>query len=346
MTIDDFDNKENTKNLTRLEKGFIEKTEIDSIMENIPMIFSRVETVINKPFKVIDDKKLAKIQGRLKELNEKMYIFGKRDSHSTRKLMTLQMLTSADSTYRILKQILAQIEKKQTAISESYLKLKKDYIRLNEIKLDLNNIPDNETIEDISIKERNDIKKEKLLNMRNKKQINISNSFIYLEGALKEIGLLEDAYEQIKKNKNIPDDWDELDFEREEIVSNIRSAFRNCIRDFLCSGRIGMGTAEYFEQFGISPIEATFHVRNYIEDCNDKMRKVNSEKDYHRLPDYDNLHDFLNEMATLYKNHYKKACKRIGLDDVISEDFLVMSLKNQESLLKLKEENNENNEDD
>ena len=153
----------------------------------------------------------------------------------------------------------------------------------------------------------------------------LSNSFVYLEGALKEIGFLQDCYEQIKKNKNIPDDWDEVDFEKAEIKAHIRNAFRNGVRDFLCHGRLGIGTCEYFEHFGISPIEATFHISRYIDDCNHSMSKFEVHEDYSLLPDYNNFHDFLNRMVDLYKNAYKKACKRIGIDDdLISKDFILI----------------------
>ena len=167
--------------------------------------------------------------------------------------------------------------------------------------------------------------------------VNISNSFAYLEGALKEIGLLQDAYDQIKKNKNIPDDWSELDFEKEEINAHIRSSFRNGIRDFMCHGRLGMGTCEYFEQFGISPIEASFHIREYIDRCNRMMSDVNKTRNYDNLPDYDDFHDFLNRMVAFYKNAYKKACERIGLDGIISLDFILMSARNKNELAMLEE---------
>lgn len=301
------------------ENSLIPMDKFDKIFQNIPIIFSRIETALDKPFKVIDQAKLEKIEERLKEQNEKMYIFGRSDTAHTRKLMTLAMLDTADSTYRVIKQILAQIEKKQSAITHSYFKLKKQYVTINEIEEKIKN-------------ETDDFKKQKLHISYQEKQVNVSNSFIYLEGALKEIGLLQDAYDQIKKNKDIPDDWDEMDFEKAEIRAHIKGAFRNCVRDFLCHGRIGMGTCEYFEQFGISPAEAIYHVQNYIQDCNVKSSKVQYPKDYDHLPNYEHLHEFLDKMVEIYNQHYKKACSKIGLDNVISSDFLLMSSRNKEQL--------------
>jgi len=290
--------------------------QLDQILDNIPSIFSRVESVLKQPLKVIDEEKLEKIGSRIKEQNEKIYNFARQDSQTTRKLMTLQMMSTADSTYRILRQILATLERRQLAISENYFKLKKEHLELLELKQKFES-------------EENSLEKEKLAVDIQQKIVSLSNSFAYLEGALKEVGFLQDCYEQIKRNKNIPDDWDEADFEEAEIEAHIRSAFRNGIRDFLVHGRLGMGTCEYLEQFGISPIEATFHITNYIEKCNKQLQEVAQTQDYSKLPDYNDFHDFLNMMAKLYKDAYKKACKRIGLDDdIISKDFILMSARN------------------
>lgn len=299
--------------------------QINEVLDKVPSIFSRVETALQKPLKVIDEKKLQKIEKRIKEQNEKMYNFGRQDSQTTRKLMTLQMLNTADSTYRVLRTILAQIERRQMAISENYVNLKKDYVKLAELRKQYE-------------EEQDPIQKNLIEAEIQQKLISISNSFIYLEGAIKEVGFMQDSYEEIKINKNIPDDWDEVDFEKEEIKAHIRSAFRNGIRDFLSSGKLNMGTCEYLEQFGISPIEAIFHITNYIEKCNLRLQEVTKTNDYSKLPDYDDFHDFLDKMATLYKDAYKKACRRIGIsDEIISKDFILMSVRNQEEFKKLKE---------
>lgn len=311
------------RNLTTTIESAV--TNMDSTLSKIPSIFSRVETILDKPLKVIDEEKLELIKTRLKEQNEKMYIFGRRDSQTTRKLMTLQMLNTADSSYRVLKQILAQIEKKQMALSQSYLKLKKDYNNLKKFELALETTTD-------------ELSGQKLKISIEEKQVNISNSFIYLEGALKEVGLLQDSYEQIKKNKGIGDDWDEMDYEKSEIETHIRNAFRNGVRDFLCSGRLNMGTAEYLEQFGISPVEGIYHIRRYVDECNLIMKKVDHKDDYGRIPDYDHFYDFLNEMVDLFKDSYLKACKRLGIDGIISTDFMLMSMRNKNKLLEEKGE--------
>ena len=211
-------NKDKSLTLTNSDELQLFK-EVEDIFDKIPSVFSRVETALQNPMKVIDDKKLAKIGERMKEINEKMYNFGRQDSQTTRKLMTLQMLNTADSTYRLLRQILAQIETTRMAITENYTKLKESYLKLKRLKIELDN-------------EHDEFKRSELKTQMQATITSISDIFVYVEGALKEIGFLQDCYDQVKKNKNIRDDWDEVDFEKEEIKAHIRNAFRHGVRDF------------------------------------------------------------------------------------------------------------------
>lgn len=281
-------------------------TDVSEVVEGLQQL-SRINS--GSPFKVIDKEKFAFILEASKEVNEKIYIFSKRNSAVQRKLMTLTMLFPADATYRILHQIFAQIEKKQAAIHESVGNLKKRYAHLqwlsDKLSLDLN-----ET-------ERINIQVD-----FNTAQAQIANAFSYLEAAIKEIGYLEEAYIEIKKNKGISDDWDERDFEKSEIYANVENAFRNAVRDILAHGRIGMGTLEYMEQFGVSPFEAIKDVSDFVTKSNNSMRQGGVP------PDYDDFYFFLNQMADKYKNCYKKAARRIGIsDELVSKQFVLSKAK-------------------
>lgn len=296
-------------------------------VKDIPTIFSREEIIKDNPFPVIDSQKLEKIAVELKEANRKIQFLSHQDTQTTRKLMTLQMLQTADSTYRVLRQILATVERRQQAIAEAYANLKVQYAKILKYKRQYEQTDD-------------EIERLRLEGLIEKTKAGMSNSISYLENAIKEVGYLLDTYNDIKKNKNIPDDWDEYDVEMDEIKSHIRSAFRNAIRDHLVHGAIGMGTCEYFEQFGISPIEASFHVKEYLMRCNEKLQKAHGklpEQIVNELPDYDDFHDFLNRMAEIYKDHYKKACKRLGINELYTLDFLLVAERN---IAKIKEKYN------
>jgi len=273
-----------------------------TMAKDIPKIFSREDFAKQNPFPVINNEKLRRISQELKAANAKIQFLSSGDTQTTRKLMTLQMLQTADSTYRVLRQILATIERRQQAIAEAYAKLKQQYGKILKLQ--------------IAIEETDDDSERLILEGRIEQQrAGLANTISYLENAIKEVGSLTDAYRQILKNKNISEDWDEQDLEQDEIKAHIRSAFRNAIRDFLVHNAIGMGTCEYLEQFGISPVEAIYHVKNYLAKCNQQMQQG-------ELPDYDNFHDFLNEMAEQYKDAYKKAMRRLGLDELLTKDYL------------------------
>ena len=68
--------------------------------------------------------------------------------------------------------------------------------------------------------------------------------------AMKEIGMYQDIYEQIRTSHNIPVDWDEADYEAQEIPHALRMGFRQAIQNIMSNGRIAISTVEYWEQFG------------------------------------------------------------------------------------------------
>ncbi|RLE64915.1 MAG: hypothetical protein DRJ47_06470 [Thermoprotei archaeon] len=285
--------------------------EATKVFNNLQRL-SRVEVASRQPLKVIDTEKMNYIVERMSEANEKVYNFSRSTSQVSRKLQTLSMLFPADATYRVLHQILAQIERKQQAITENTFRIKKELLEVEELKRKLEQAED-------------DLKRAKLELEIQRKQVSVSNTFSYLEAALKEVGFLLEAYEEVKKNKGIPDNWDEYDFEKAEIEAHIKGAFRNAIRDFLVHGRIGMGTCEWFEQLGISPFEAVYEVSSFVRQANQRMNQNDP-------PDYDEFYDFLNRMAKKYGKCYKKACKNIGISDkLVSERFTLILPKPPET---------------
>ena len=145
---------------------------------------------------------------------------------------------------------------------------------------------------------------------------NISDSNIYVEAALKEIGHYQTAYEQIMKNCNIPADWNEKDFEMGEVEEHVKMAFLHAVRDVMMTGRLNVGTHEYLEQFGIHPYTAYLLVKNYLASIE---KEVNENKNF---PSVESLHDFLDKMHENFKDEYLLAIKRIGLDHLLDDTFL------------------------
>ena len=219
--------------------------------------------------------------------------------------MTLNMDDSGP--YRVLRQILAQIERKRFVLKENVYKLeekKLEYEYLGEKlkKLTTDDLPDR-------------LEERKLHLKRDKIASDIVDAIIPIEGALKELGAYQERYKEVCKNNNIPEDWDEEDFEKAEVEHNIKSMFRMAIRDRM-QGSCNMGTLQYMEQFGINPITAYACVDNYVGETKKLLSQGKGPDINAHYVFYDNMHD-------LFKDEYKKAMKRIGLDSITQADWLM-----------------------
>jgi len=270
--------------------------------EKFNKIISKAGDVNAVDFKTIDEKKLTEISEWMPEVNRAVSAFNKQNSQTTMSLMTLNMIDSGP--YRVLRQILAQVEKKRAALKENLYKLQLKKIEYRELEAKLK--------EDLL----NDLQKEKISLEKNKIGSDIIDSQGHIEAAVKELGSLKRHYEEICKNKNIPENWDEEDFEEAEIEHHIKSIFRNAIRDRMQGGH-NQGTMEYMEQFGINPISAYAMVDNYIHSIRQALNDPN------KVPDIQSHYKFYNKMHQIFKNEYKKAMKNLGLDSIIQADFLM-----------------------
>lgn len=267
-------------------------------------IITKAGDVKSLTFKTIDDKSLTEINNWMPEVNRAVACFNKQNSQTTSSLMTLNMIDS--TPYRVLRQILAQAEKKRSAINNQVYRLERKKLNHEQLCLD--------------IIDAADIKKRKLELKRNKIECDVIDSQGHIEGALKELGALKRRYEEICKNKDIPIDWDEQDFEDEEIEHHIKSIFRNAIRDRM-QGSHNMGTMEYMEQFGINPITGYALVDKYIQEIKNTIDNEGKGADItsHYL--------FYDNMFNIFKDSYKKAAERIGLDNITHADFLMKESK-------------------
>lgn len=266
-------------------------------------------------FKVFDNAKLAKLAENMPEINRATNAFGRQNSQATSKLMSLNMISQ--SPYRRLKQCLAQIERKRGALKENIFKLRKERVKLDrllfrrdELLSKLNNSFSSET--DFDLRDTN-IEIEELA-------ANVSDTNLYIEGALKEIGMYQDAYQEIKESYTIPDNWDEEDFEKCEVEEHVKTAFLHAIRDVEMTGKLNVGTHEYLEQYGINPHAAYKLVQSYlvtVEQLTVDGKIVNVVM----------LYDFLDRMYSMFKDEYKHAMKRIGLKNLISHEYLYLEDK-------------------
>ena len=237
--------------------------------------------------------KIQKISERMVEMERANNSLGRRNTQTTNQLMTLTMLT--DSPYRRLRQCLAQIEKKKGALREAYFKHQKTELEIKEWE------EEDTELSHINIVEA---------------RTGIEGSKIYIEGALKEIAIFQEAYEEIRKNNNIPLLWDEEDAELDEIKHHIKQAFRQSHRDMILTGTITQGNAEYLEQYGIHLQTARNVIAKYIADVENM---INEEG---KVPNIDHLYEFLDHCVEIFGEEYIKVMNHIGITELVRSEWL------------------------
>ena len=155
--------------------------------------------------------------------------------------MTMTML--ADSPYRQMKQCLSQIDNKRNALIEAHFNTQKSKVKIKKWEK--------------SGTEMDLVKAQEA-------KVGIEQMRTSAENAMKEIGMYQDIYDEIRTTHGIPVDWDEEDFEASEIENAIRMGFRQAIQNLMSSDRIAISTVEYWEQFGIHPMVGEKLTRDYM----------------------------------------------------------------------------------
>lgn len=252
-----------------------------------------IELFNNFPeLKTLDKKQVKKITSRLPEFHRGSAIIGHSTSQTSYSLQTMQMIS--DSPLSRMKQCLAQIRKKYSALQEAYFDI------------------ENKKLDIIDLEKKNDAKSK--LKIREFESL-INTISISMENALREIGMFQNMYDSIKKNNKIKDDWTEKDFEEQEIEHMIKSSFRLAIQDISSTGRVSKAVVEWWEQLGIHPqLGATITQGYYI-----KTQQTITDK---KIIGIEVMYEFLDEMAKQFEKSYKSALKRIGLDELGSEEFM------------------------
>ena len=257
------------------------------------------ESIVNDliPNTTLSQESLTKICDRLPELHRAKTAVGRKNSQTTSTLMTMTML--ADSPYRQMKQCLSQIDNKRNALIEAHFKTKKNKVKIEKWE-----------------ESENELDRVKAEEAR----VGIEQMRTSAENAMKEIGMYQDIYDEIRTSHGIPVDWDEEDFESSEIENAIRMGFRQAIQNLMSSDRIAISTVEYWEQFGIHPMVGEKLTRDY-------MASVNQEITAGKLPSVQSMHIFLDQMVETFKDEHKHSLKRIGVDAIVNHAYIYKSKK-------------------
>ena len=154
------------------------------------------------PKNIVNEAAVQKVQEYLPELTEKTAAFGSSNSQSTLTLMTLTMLVG-QSPYRMLRQILAEAEKRKEALAEAQVNHAKAVKRIEDLK-----------DSDDPIKQAE----------YRKNCVNLAGMEQKINGSFSDLATLIEAYNNIKEVNGI-EDWDEEAFEKEEKRHHVRRAF-------------------------------------------------------------------------------------------------------------------------
>ena len=236
---------------------------------------------------------VEKVNRYLPELDEKTKAFDRKNSQTTLAMMTLTMMTG-QSPYRMMRQIMAEVEKRKGALAEAQVNHAK---HLKEI----------ERLEDSD---------DPVLQAKyRQKCVGLSSMEQKINGSFKDIATLIDAYNNIKEAHGI-DEWDEVAFEKEEKKHHVRRAFELMYRNLFNTGRSSESTVEYCQQFGLHPQVCMTEVQGYLQYTAERIQN----QDY---PHANDLEEFLDEMAEKYHTNPDKTSERLfGKADFATDDYM------------------------
>ena len=243
----------------------------------------------------INEAAVEKVSQYLPELDQKTKAFGSQNSQTTISMMTLTML-GGQSPFRMLRQILAEVEKRKGALSES---------QVNHAKLVR------------EIKKLEDQTDDPVQAARYRKAcVNITTLENKINGSFADLATLIEAYNNIKESQGISDEWDETSFEDAEKKHHVRRCFEMMYRNLLDGGRVQTSTIEYMQQFGVHPQICQKEVAGYIAYTQDRIEQG-------EVLHANDLEDFLDEMGDKYWEGADKTSERLfGKKNFANKDFM------------------------
>jgi len=251
----------------------------------------------------INPQAVALVNEYLPELDEKTKFFDRNNSQSTLAMMSLTML-NGHSPMRMMRQVLAETEKRKMALAEAQVSHAKALRNIEKLQDKLFNDPDNNVI---SAKLRAAF-------------VGIEMMESKINGSFKDIATLINAYNNLKENHGVTD-WSEEEFEESEKRHHVRRGFELMYRNLMDGGRASTATIEYMQQYGVHPQVGLTEVQRYIKTVSDMI--ANKE-----IPHSNHLEDFLDEMADKYYKETDKTTQRIfGKDNIVSSE--IMSIINK-----------------
>ena len=223
-------------------------------------------------------------------------------NHSHTQWIWKHLNLSYHAPMKNMRQIAAEIAGKRGAINEAKWRQVESEIKIKKIEEELT-----KGAEDGSIDYWREVElKVKLAKLKE----GITEGMSYIEGAMKDILVLNELYEQLKEKVS---SFSEADVEKEETKSHLKRSLVQCIRDVRQFGSITKGEQEYVEQIGINPMKLQTVLRAYV----DNEAKQDTW-------DVSGLYEFVDKLTDELVDFYKVDEARMalqGFSTKIFEDF-------------------------
>jgi len=242
----------------------------------------------------INSAAVAKVNEFLPEIEEKTRAFDRNNSQTTLGLMTLTML-NGQSPMRMMRQVMAEIEKRKMALAEAQVSHAKTVKEMQELEGSVDPVAEAEY---------------------RQKSVSLSTMENKINGSFKDVATLIDQYNNIKAANGI-DEWDEEAFEAEEKRHHVRRGFELMYRNLLDGGRAQTATIEYLQQHGVHPQVALTETSGYVQHSAEQISKG-------VLLHSNDLEDFLDQMADKYRANVDKTAERLfGKSDFVNKDYML-----------------------
>ena len=254
----------------------------------------------------INPQAVALVNEFLPELDEKTKFFDRNNSQSTLSMMSLTML-NGHSPHRMLRQVLAETEKRKMALAEAQVGHAKALKKIEKLQEKLFLDPD-----------------DNVLNAKLRAAfVSIEMMESKINGSFKDIATLITAYNNLKENYGI-EDWSEEEFEESEKKHHVRRGFELMYRNLMDGGRASTSTIEYMQQYGVHPQVGFAEVQGYIAVVNELLNKQ-------QIPHSNHLEEFLDAMGEKYYKEADKTTERIfGKTDITNRDIVSLIEKQEE----------------
>ena len=171
-------------------------------------------------------------------------------NHSHSQWMWKHLNLSYHAPHKNMRQIAAEMNRKKAALNEAKWRQVKNEIKIKKIEEELRAGKCDYWREvDLTVK---------LTELRE----GLAEGIVTIEGAMKDVLVLNELYEQLKSKVS---NFSEIDIEMEESKTHLKRSIVQSIRDVRMSGAITKAEQEYLEQIGVNPMKMQNLIRQYVK---------------------------------------------------------------------------------